>query len=102
MARTPSVNRDQRSESAMGPRHFGSIAIGLGLLTFCFSAAQAAGAVALPAPRKSAAIDRIKASGTLRAGVAAALPWLGQNPTTREFFGPSIDMGKELASRLGV
>ena len=78
------------------------VCIGLGLVgTFCLSAARAAD-VEIPAPGKSVAIDRIKASGTLRAGVAAALPWLGQNPTTREFFGPSIEMGKELANRLGV
>jgi polar amino acid transport system substrate-binding protein len=55
-----------------------------------------------PAKGQSVAIDRIRASGTLRAGAAAALPWLGQNPTTHEFFGPSVEMGKELADRLGV
>ena len=84
------------------PRRVAWFALGLGLVgTFCLSAARAAD-VEIPATGKSVAIDRIKASGTLRAGVAAALPWLGQNPTTREFFGPSIEMGKELANRLGV
>jgi polar amino acid transport system substrate-binding protein len=55
-----------------------------------------------PAKGQSATIDRIRASGTLRAGAATALPWLGQNPATHEFFGPSVEMGKELADRLSV
>jgi polar amino acid transport system substrate-binding protein len=55
-----------------------------------------------PAKGQSVTIDRIRASGTLRAGAATALPWLGQNPASHEFFGPSVEMGKELADRLGV
>ncbi|MEJ0015870.1 MAG: transporter substrate-binding domain-containing protein [Acetobacteraceae bacterium] len=55
-----------------------------------------------PAKGQSVTIDRIRASGTLRAGAATALPWLGQNPATHEFFGPSVEMGKDLADRLGV
>jgi ABC-type amino acid transport substrate-binding protein len=76
--------------------------VGLTLvLAFGVSSAWAQ-AVEPPAKGQSVAIDRIRASGTLRAGAAAALPWLGQNPTTHEFFGPSVEMGKELADRLGV
>jgi len=61
-----------------------------------------AGAVDVPAPGQSPTIDRIKSSGVLRAGINVALPWLGQNPDTREFFGPSLDIGKQIAGKLGV
>lgn len=78
------------------------LAIGL-MLSLAFGAAPIrAQGIAPPAKGQSVAIDRIRSSGTLRAGVAAALPWLGQNPSTHEFFGPSVEMGKELAERLGV
>src|SRR4030081_3498774 len=40
-----------------------------------------------PAKGKSPIIDRIRDSGTMRVGINVALPWLGQNPQTREFFG---------------
>jgi polar amino acid transport system substrate-binding protein len=66
------------------------------------SGAVSAQSAESPAKGQSATIDRIRASGTLRAGAATALPWLGQNPGTHEFFGPSVEMGKELADRLGV
>ncbi|MEO8305200.1 MAG: transporter substrate-binding domain-containing protein [Betaproteobacteria bacterium] len=59
-------------------------------------------AAEVPPKGKSPTIDRIKQSGTLRAGINVALPWLGQNPTTREFFGPSMDLGKKIADSLGV
>jgi len=78
----------------------GSPAISAGLLLMI--SVGAAASVEVPAKGKSVAIDRIKGSGTLRAGVAAALPWLGQNPSSHEFFGPSIEMGQELANLLGV
>ncbi len=81
-------------------RKMGSPAISAGLLLMI--SVGAAAAVEVPAKGKSVAIDRIKGSGTLRAGVAAALPWLGQNPSSHEFFGPSIEMGEELANLLGV
>jgi polar amino acid transport system substrate-binding protein len=61
-----------------------------------------AGAVDVPPPGQSPTIDRIKSSGVLRAGINVALPWLGQNPDTREFFGPSLDIGKQIADQLGV
>jgi polar amino acid transport system substrate-binding protein len=72
------------------------------VLLGCVTGPVWAQGVPLPAKGQSPAIDRIRASGTLRAGAATALPWLGQNPTTHEFFGPSVEMGKDLADMLGV
>jgi polar amino acid transport system substrate-binding protein len=70
----------------------------LGLIDF------ACGAIAaeLPAKGMSPTIDRVKQAGVLRAGINVALPWLGQNPQTREFFGPSMDLGRQIAEALGV
>ena len=59
-------------------------------------------AAEVPAKGQSPTIDRIKQSGTLRAGINVALPWLGQNPTSREFFGPSMELGRKIAESLGV
>ena len=59
-------------------------------------------AAEVPAKGQSQTIDRIKQSGTLRAGINVALPWLGQNPTSREFFGPSMELGRKIAESLGV
>jgi ABC-type amino acid transport substrate-binding protein len=50
----------------------------------------------------SATIDKIKKAGSLRVGVAAALPWLGQDPKTNEYFGPATIIAKAMADRLGV
>src|SRR3954470_6180223 len=50
----------------------------------------------------SATLDRIKKAGSLRAGYAAALPWLGQDPKTNEYFGPNDLIGKRLSEKLGV
>jgi polar amino acid transport system substrate-binding protein len=50
----------------------------------------------------SETIDRVKAAGVLRVGYAPALPWLGQNPQTNEWFGPNHLLGQRLAERLGV
>ena len=50
----------------------------------------------------SPVLDRIKAAGTLRAGYGAALPWLGQDPKTNEYFGPNELIGKKMAEKLGV
>lgn len=61
-----------------------------------------AGTVAVPAKGKSKIIDRVQESGTLRAGVNVALPWLGQDPSTGNFFGPCIDIGNRIASLLKV
>ena len=50
----------------------------------------------------SPTLERIKKAGVLRAGYAAALPWLGQNPANNEYFGPNDLIGKRLAEKLGV
>ena len=72
------------------------------VLLGCVTGPAWAQGVPVPTKGQSPAIDRIRESGTLRAGAATALPWLGQNPTTHEFFGPSVEMGKDLADMLGV
>jgi ABC-type amino acid transport substrate-binding protein len=63
------------------------------------SAGASGGAGNLPA---SPTIDKIKKAGSLRVGVAAALPWLGQDPKTNEYFGPATIIAKAMADRLGV
>ncbi|MBM4409604.1 MAG: transporter substrate-binding domain-containing protein [Chloroflexi bacterium] len=50
----------------------------------------------------SPTLDRIKKAGVLRAGYAASLPWLGQDPKTNEYFGPNDLIGKKMAEKLGV
>jgi polar amino acid transport system substrate-binding protein len=50
----------------------------------------------------SATIDKIKKAGTLRVGVAPALPWLGQDPKTNEYFGAATIIAKSMADKLGV
>ena len=55
-----------------------------------------------PAPGKSATLDRIREQKVLRAGIGIALPWLGQNPKTSQYFGPAIELGERLAKTLGV
>jgi polar amino acid transport system substrate-binding protein len=55
-----------------------------------------------PAPGESATVDAIRKAGKLRAGIAVALPWLGQDPKTGEYFGPSIEIGQWMAEGLGV
>src|SRR5215212_11900545 len=59
----------------------------------------AAGGSALPA---SETISKVKSAGTMRVGYAAALPWLGQDTKTNEWFGPNDLLGKKLAEKLGV
>src|SRR3970282_1656071 len=60
------------------------------------------GAGASGASTGSKVLDRIKAAGPLRAGYAAAWPWLGQDPKTNEYFGPNDLIGKKMAEKLGV
>lgn len=62
----------------------------------------AAASVEVPARGQSPAIDKIKASGTLRAGIAVAPPWLAQDPKTSQYFGPAISIGTRAAELLGV
>lgn len=59
-------------------------------------------AVDAPPPGKSPTIDRIREQKALRAGVGIGLPWLGQNPKTNEYFGPSYELGQRVAKILGV
>ena len=80
------------------------VLIGLapGLPAVFTHASLAAESVSVPAKGQSATIDRIKASGTLRAGIAVAPPWLGQDPKTSQYFGPAITVGQRVATLLGV
>jgi ABC-type amino acid transport substrate-binding protein len=57
-------------------------------------------AAEVPAKGQSRTVDAIKSRGTMRVGANVALPWLGQNPQTRDFFGPAIDIGEEIAKAL--
>jgi ABC-type amino acid transport substrate-binding protein len=78
------------------------------LASVCFAAvaslafAATAHAVEVPAKGQSRTIDAIKNSGTIRVGANVALPWLGQNPQTREFFGPAIEIGEEISKALNA
>jgi polar amino acid transport system substrate-binding protein len=56
----------------------------------------------IPAPGKSQTIDKIKADGKLRAGVAVAWPWLGQDPKSGKYIGAAADLGDRIAKALGV
>jgi polar amino acid transport system substrate-binding protein len=59
-------------------------------------------AAEVPAKGQSRTVDRIRESGTMRVGINVALPWLGQNPQTREFFGPAMEIGETISKALGV
>ena len=56
----------------------------------------------MPAKGQSPTVDKIKEAGKLRAGVAVALPWLGQDPKNGMYFGAAHDLGQRLAEALGV
>jgi polar amino acid transport system substrate-binding protein len=56
----------------------------------------------VPAPGQSPTIDSIKAAGKLRAGVAIAWPWLGQDPNSGKYIGAAADLGERIAQTLGV
>jgi ABC-type amino acid transport substrate-binding protein len=56
----------------------------------------------VPAPGESPTVDKIKAAGKLRAGVAIAWPWLGQDPSTGKYIGATADLGEKIAKTLGV
>jgi polar amino acid transport system substrate-binding protein len=64
--------------------------------------AGAAWAVDAPARGKSATLDQIREQKVLRAGIGIALPWLGQNPKTNQYFGPAVELGERIAKTLGV
>jgi polar amino acid transport system substrate-binding protein len=61
-----------------------------------------ASAQTVPAPGQSPIIDGIKKAGTLRAGVAIAWPWLGQDPKNGQYIGAAADLGQKIADTLGV
>jgi polar amino acid transport system substrate-binding protein len=58
--------------------------------------------VAVPAKGQSQTIDAIVAAGKLRSAVAVALPDVGQDPNTNDFFGVGIEISKRIAQTLGV
>ena len=63
---------------------------------------EAPSEVVAPAAGESPTVDAIRAAGKLRAAVAVALPVIGQDPKTGEFFGPAIEIGQWIADGLGV
>jgi polar amino acid transport system substrate-binding protein len=62
----------------------------------------AAAAQTVPAPGQSPTVDAIKKAGKLRAGVAIAWPWLGQDPKSGKYIGAAADLGQKIADTLGV
>lgn len=59
-------------------------------------------AIEVPAPGESPAIDKILENGVLRVGAAVTPPWLLQDPTTREYYGPTDDLMQRIGEELGV
>jgi polar amino acid transport system substrate-binding protein len=74
--------------------------LGLGLLLA--SAAPASAGVEAPPSGKSPTLDRVREQKVLRAGIGIALPWLGQNPQTNQYFGPAVELGDRIAKTLGT
>jgi polar amino acid transport system substrate-binding protein len=58
--------------------------------------------VMAPAKGQSPNVDKIQAAGKIRVAVAIALPTIGQDPKTGEYFGVAIEIPKRIASALGV
>ncbi len=56
----------------------------------------------VPAPGASPVVDQIRSQGELRAGIAIAVPWLGQDPSNSQYFGPAYEIGERVAELLGV
>jgi polar amino acid transport system substrate-binding protein len=56
----------------------------------------------VPPPGESPTVDKVKAAGKIRAGVAIAWPWLGQDPATGKYIGAAADLGERIANTLGV
>ena len=69
----------------------GSATFGLG--TLASGTARAA---------EASTLDRIKASKTIRIGVASAEPWFFKDPMSGTWTGVGIDIGQQLAHDLGV
>ena len=72
------------------------------LLLAGFGSPVFAADIMVPEAGKSAIIDQIKENGELRVGIAIAPPWLGQDPSTGQYFGPAYEIGQRLAVELGV
>lgn len=70
-------------------------------LAWSLGPAGAAG-VEVPPKGKSKTIDKIREQGALRAGIALAPPWLGQDPKTNQYFGAAHEIGQRLAQLLNV
>jgi polar amino acid transport system substrate-binding protein len=51
---------------------------------------------------KGPTIDKLRSAGKIRGGIAVEAPFVMQNPKTSEYFGVSIEYGKELEKRLGI
>jgi polar amino acid transport system substrate-binding protein len=66
------------------------------------TAAMAAGAITAPGPGESPIVDNIRKNGKLRAGVAISAPFLMQDPGTKKYFGPTVDLTEQIASLIGV
>lgn len=79
-----------------------SVALIATLVCAGLAASATAQPVQVPAKGQSRTVDKIKEAGRLRAGVAIALPWLGQDPKTGQYFGASYDVGAKIAQTLGV
>ena len=67
-----------------------------------FVAGANAGPVAAPAKGESSVADVVRERGELRAGIAIAPPWLGQDPKSGDYFGPAKEIGERVAHSLGV
>src|SRR5439155_6219210 len=93
------TSNERRQTMRTNRRFLTSAAAGLSvlLLTLAPSHAQQ-----VPAAGQSPTIDKIKKDGKLRAGVAVAWPWLGQDPKTGKYVGAAADLGERIAQTLGV
>jgi len=78
------------------------IAVGCSSSPGATGAASGGAAAASGALPSSETISAIKAAGSMKAGYAAALPWLGQDTKTNAWFGPNDLLGRKLAEKLGV
>lgn len=82
----------------------GLLAIALGFIWSGDSrtAEAADGKIPIPEKGQSRMIDSILAAGKLRSAVAVALPIVGQDPNTNEYFGVGVEIPKRVAEALGV
>jgi ABC-type amino acid transport substrate-binding protein len=83
-------------------RWLGPIALGLALALAWTAGPAGAAGVEVPAKGKSKTVDKIRELGALRAGIALAPPWLGQDPKTNQYFGAAHEIGQRIAQLLNV